>query len=313
MREHLDEGTIHAWLDGALDATQSADVDTHVQGCAECSAKVAEARGLIAASSRILTALDDVPANVIPKPAAAPIRRRRSIAPWVSGLAAAAILVTLWRTGEVQQPPPLPHVVLPEIRTTSAPEPPLGPLVQPAPPPAATVASKSVQNQAATVGSAAGAPAAGAAAADLAAAQVTPPPAPSAPAPAPLRAAAEESQRREAFADEAGRRARSDTVTLEGCYPYLEAVTVTSATVESRAPERMRRASGAAAPAAQKSTADAVMPAAAALRLDTANVVRSVVSNRLIGSWQPAGADSVRVTLGGNTVTLAKSSKVRCP
>jgi anti-sigma factor RsiW len=66
MNQHLDEGTIHAWLDGALSPDESARVDAHVQACAGCAALVAEARGLIAASSRILTSLDAVPAGVIP-------------------------------------------------------------------------------------------------------------------------------------------------------------------------------------------------------------------------------------------------------
>jgi hypothetical protein len=64
--QHLDEGTIHAWLDDALDPAERAAAETHVAGCAECSAAVAEARGLIAASSRVLIALDDVPADVLP-------------------------------------------------------------------------------------------------------------------------------------------------------------------------------------------------------------------------------------------------------
>ena len=59
--QHLDEGTIHAWLDGALGAEEAARVDAHVGSCARCADAVAEARGLIAASSRILTALDQVP------------------------------------------------------------------------------------------------------------------------------------------------------------------------------------------------------------------------------------------------------------
>ena len=58
---HLDEGTIHAWLDGALSAEEAARVELHLSSCETCSDAVAEARGLIAASSRILTALDDVP------------------------------------------------------------------------------------------------------------------------------------------------------------------------------------------------------------------------------------------------------------
>jgi anti-sigma factor RsiW len=63
---HLDEGTIHAWLDGALSADEAARAEAHVASCTVCAEAVAEARGLIAASTRILTALDDVPAGVVP-------------------------------------------------------------------------------------------------------------------------------------------------------------------------------------------------------------------------------------------------------
>ena len=64
--EHPDEGTIHAWLDGALDAASAERVEAHVRGCATCSALTAEARGLIAGASRVVAALDDVPAGTRP-------------------------------------------------------------------------------------------------------------------------------------------------------------------------------------------------------------------------------------------------------
>jgi hypothetical protein len=64
--QHLDEGTIHAWLDGELPAAEAEKMAVHASECAECGALVAEARGLIAASTRILTALDNVPAGVMP-------------------------------------------------------------------------------------------------------------------------------------------------------------------------------------------------------------------------------------------------------
>jgi len=64
--QHLDEGTIHAWLDGALAPDEAARVEAHVAECPQCAAAVAEARGFIAASSRILTALDHVPRGVVP-------------------------------------------------------------------------------------------------------------------------------------------------------------------------------------------------------------------------------------------------------
>jgi hypothetical protein len=64
--QHPDEGMIHAWIDGALDAETVRDLETHLASCEECARMAAEARGLVAASSRILTALDNVPARVIP-------------------------------------------------------------------------------------------------------------------------------------------------------------------------------------------------------------------------------------------------------
>jgi hypothetical protein len=66
MNAHLDEGMIHAWLDGALAPDESARAEAHVRACPHCAARVAEARGLIAASSRILASLDAVPSGVIP-------------------------------------------------------------------------------------------------------------------------------------------------------------------------------------------------------------------------------------------------------
>jgi hypothetical protein len=64
--QHLDEGTIHAWLDGELPPAEQEAAEAHVPACAQCRAAVAEARGFIAASSRILTALDSVPGGVLP-------------------------------------------------------------------------------------------------------------------------------------------------------------------------------------------------------------------------------------------------------
>jgi hypothetical protein len=86
--QHLDEGTIHSWLDGALTADEAARVEAHVKECPQCAAAVAEARGFIAASSRILTALDNAPRGVIP--VAAPGRR---VDPIVWRIAATVLVV----------------------------------------------------------------------------------------------------------------------------------------------------------------------------------------------------------------------------
>ncbi len=87
--QHPDEGMIHTWLDGELSAEEAAPLEAHVADCAQCAAAVAEARGLIAGSSRIVSSLDSVPAGVIP--AARPTHR-----PWYSTTqfrAAAALLL----------------------------------------------------------------------------------------------------------------------------------------------------------------------------------------------------------------------------
>jgi hypothetical protein len=63
---HPDEGTIHAWLDGALPLEEAQAFEAHIATCPACAAAVANARGVLAAASRILSALDNVPAGVIP-------------------------------------------------------------------------------------------------------------------------------------------------------------------------------------------------------------------------------------------------------
>jgi anti-sigma factor RsiW len=86
--QHLDEGTIHSWLDGALAPDEAARVEAHVGECPECAAAVAEARGFIAASSRILTALDNAPRGVIPVAAS-----KRRVDPIVWRVAATLLVV----------------------------------------------------------------------------------------------------------------------------------------------------------------------------------------------------------------------------
>ncbi|MEO8619555.1 MAG: zf-HC2 domain-containing protein [bacterium] len=68
---HPDEGTIHAWLDGALSASESSHVEAHVATCAPCASRVAEARGLIAGAARVVGLLDEHPAPIM-TPASTP-------------------------------------------------------------------------------------------------------------------------------------------------------------------------------------------------------------------------------------------------
>jgi hypothetical protein len=65
---HIDEGVLHAWLDGALDVDSGADVESvtrHLAGCAECRARLEKARASKLAVSDLLAASD---APVPPSP-----------------------------------------------------------------------------------------------------------------------------------------------------------------------------------------------------------------------------------------------------
>jgi hypothetical protein len=132
-----DEGMIHEWLDGQLDDATSARLEALVQRSPEFAARVAEARGFVAASSRILSALDDVPAGVLPNrtaPAIAPdastpdsgVRAITSARPqrptftwqrWAS--AAAVLLVAVTGTMVVQRDPEPASDVVAETATTA--------------------------------------------------------------------------------------------------------------------------------------------------------------------------------------------------
>jgi hypothetical protein len=89
-----DDGLIHAWLDGELDAAEAARVARLVETDAEWGAAAAEARGLIAASSRIVKSLDVVPGGVIPsgsKAGGAPVKRT-IVRPWLRIAATIALV-----------------------------------------------------------------------------------------------------------------------------------------------------------------------------------------------------------------------------
>ena len=87
---HPDEGLIHAWLDGELGAAEAARVEALVANDSEWAAAAADARGLAAASSRIVRALDHVPSDVIPYNAGQSPRR---VPRWWMMRAAALLLV----------------------------------------------------------------------------------------------------------------------------------------------------------------------------------------------------------------------------
>jgi Putative zinc-finger len=51
---HLDEGTLHALLDGELGGTELMEIEAHLGGCAACSARLREARGFLEEADRLV-------------------------------------------------------------------------------------------------------------------------------------------------------------------------------------------------------------------------------------------------------------------
>ncbi len=118
---HVDEGTLHALLDGALRAEEpgrATEVEAHLRGCPDCRALLEEAAGLRADASDILSAAAPVAtpaadfadvraraarARTEGADARAPRARRRSgrarQLQWTAGLAWAASLVLALGTG----------------------------------------------------------------------------------------------------------------------------------------------------------------------------------------------------------------------
>src|SRR5688500_2173969 len=57
--QHLDEGTIHALLDGELAGAEGTQILAHIETCEECSSRVAEERLIQAQAERMILELDE--------------------------------------------------------------------------------------------------------------------------------------------------------------------------------------------------------------------------------------------------------------
>jgi hypothetical protein len=128
---------IHAWLDGELGVEEAERVARLAAEDPEWAAAVAEARGLVAASSRIVSALDVIPGGVVPagtRAAGSPAGSRSAakprymVRPWMR-MAAGVVLVVgtatvVWtRTANAPQ--------LDELRSVATSQPTQGPVPSP--------------------------------------------------------------------------------------------------------------------------------------------------------------------------------------
>lgn len=64
---HVSEDTVHAWLDRQLGDGDANAVELHIATCANCAERVAEARGLKAATTRIVGSLDVGASGIVPR------------------------------------------------------------------------------------------------------------------------------------------------------------------------------------------------------------------------------------------------------
>jgi len=100
---HVDEGTVHAWLDGMFSADDAVRVEAHVTRCAACGELAAEARGLMAGASRVVGTLDGPLAKSVSGPGAVRVAERRGVGVgrWAGWLAAAVLAgVVVWPNWE---------------------------------------------------------------------------------------------------------------------------------------------------------------------------------------------------------------------
>src|SRR4051794_27785361 len=73
---HLDEGTLHALLDGELDLAEVSEIQGHLGSCVACGARLQEVKQFLAESDRLVGALEVPAAPAIAPAAAEPSRAR---------------------------------------------------------------------------------------------------------------------------------------------------------------------------------------------------------------------------------------------
>jgi anti-sigma factor RsiW len=153
---HLDEGTLHALLDGELDLAEVSEVQKHLGTCVACGSRLQEVKQVLAEADRLVGAMqvpaatrtvsepsppqappppfrsdrepawDEPPVLLVPDPVDPNARRRR----WLRGLKWAAAIVVVVVGGRMVGDAMGPrHPVLPERDLTSASPPTVPPAV----------------------------------------------------------------------------------------------------------------------------------------------------------------------------------------
>lgn len=84
---HLDEGTLHALLDGELDLAEVREIQTHLGICAACDSRLQDVKQFLAEADRLVGALETPTASTRPRyepapPPARPVPPPRELPPW---------------------------------------------------------------------------------------------------------------------------------------------------------------------------------------------------------------------------------------
>jgi len=108
---HVDEGTLHAYLDGELPSTERAALEAHLAGCATCRENLSEERSLRERASAVLGSARPAERPAPPldqlrrEPKRSPWRLRRSFA-WAASIALALGLGYYMRSPSGRAAPP---------------------------------------------------------------------------------------------------------------------------------------------------------------------------------------------------------------
>ena len=88
---HLDEGTLHALLDGEIPSAELGPIQTHLSACGECRARLEAERNLLGEADGLVGLIEAPPHSGAPE--ARPRRQSRGGRSWTRGLAWAATVV----------------------------------------------------------------------------------------------------------------------------------------------------------------------------------------------------------------------------
>src|SRR3954454_5478100 len=72
---HLDEGTLHALLDGELDLAEVSEIQMHLGSCVACGSRLQEVKQVLAEADRLVGPMEVPAGAATPPPAQRPLSR----------------------------------------------------------------------------------------------------------------------------------------------------------------------------------------------------------------------------------------------